>query len=74
MYCSASDPGWSEGGGGARNMKYKGPLMAAIFFMTSFYRDGGAWPPWLPPGSAAAAFGSLRSMVVLWAFLVPSSC
>ena len=28
-------------GGGARKMKYKGPPMAAIFFMTSFNRDGG---------------------------------
>ena len=37
-------------GGGPRNMKYKGPPMAAIFFMTSFNRDrGGPWPPWLPP-------------------------
>ena len=35
----ASDPGWS--GGGPRNMKYKGPSVAAIFFMTSFNRDRG---------------------------------
>ena len=50
---SASDPGWSGGGGRARNMKYKGPPMAAIFFMTSFNRDGGGrhgplgHPPWI---------------------------
>ena len=60
---SASDPAWSEGGGGERNMKYKGPPMAVIFVMTSFNRDraggGGAWPlaPSPPPGSAAAAGG-----------------
>ena len=29
-----------RGGGGSRNMKYKGPPMAAIFFMTSFNRTG----------------------------------
>ena len=48
-----------RGGGGARNMKYKGPPMAAIFFMTSFNRDrGGPWPPWPPPGSAADITGA----------------
>ena len=26
-------------------MKYKLPCAAAIFFMTIFYRLGGAWPP-----------------------------
>ena len=38
-------------GGGAINMKYKGPPMVAIFFMSSFNRDsgGGAWPPCPPP-------------------------
>ena len=48
---SASDPavGW---GGGARNMKSMWPPLAAIFFMTSFYRTGrgGAMalsPPWI---------------------------
>ena len=30
-----------RGGGGGRNMKYKAPRMAAIFFMTSFNRDRG---------------------------------
>ena len=51
---SASNPGWSEGGGG-KNMKYKAPRMAAIFFMTSFNRDrGGHGPLGSPPGSAAA--------------------
>ena len=44
--------GW---GGWARNMKYKGPTMAAIFFMTSFNRDRGAMAPLPPPGSAAVA-------------------
>ena len=36
-------------------MKYKGPPVAAIFFMTSFNRDrgGGHGPPGPPPGSAA---------------------
>ena len=38
-------------GGGARNMKYKAPRMAAIFFMTSFNRD--REEPWGPAGSAA---------------------
>ena len=39
-----------RGGGGPRNMKYKGPPMAAIFFMTSFNRDrgGGHGPPGPP--------------------------
>ena len=32
-------------GGGARNMKYKEPPMAAIFFMTSFNRERGAMAP-----------------------------
>ena len=50
-------------GGGTRNMKYKGPPMAAIFFMTSFHRDRGAWPPWLPHGSAAA---HSRGCTILW--------
>ena len=37
-------------GGGPRNMKYKGPPMAAIFFMTSFNRDrGGGMAPLAPP-------------------------
>ena len=37
-------------GGGPRNMKYKGPPVAAIFFMTSFNRDrGGAMAPLAPP-------------------------
>ena len=49
---AVSDPGWSEGGGGGpRNMKYKGPSVAAIFFMTSFNRDRGGHgppgPPWI---------------------------
>ena len=47
---AVSDPGWSEGGGGPRNMKYKGLPVAAIFFMTSFNRDrGGHGPPGPPP-------------------------
>ena len=49
---SVSDQGWSEGGG-PRNMKYKGPLVVAIFFMTSFNRDRGGHGPPGPPGSAA---------------------
>ena len=53
---SASDPAWSEGGG-PRNMKYKGPPMAAIFFMTSFNRDrGGAMAPSAPPPGSAAEY------------------
>ena len=53
--CNRSKSSYSIGssmvrGGGPRNMKYKGPPMAAIFFMTSFNRDrGGPWPPWPPP-------------------------
>ena len=43
-----------RGGGGARNMNYKGPPVAAIFFMTSFNRDRGGHGPLAPPGSAAA--------------------
>ena len=41
--------------GGARNMKYKGPLMAAIFFMTSFNRDRGAMTPLPPPPPGSSA-------------------
>ena len=42
------------GGGGSRNMKYKAPQVAAIFFMASFNMDrGGPWPPCPPLGSAA---------------------
>ena len=38
-----------RGRGGQRNMKYKAPRMAAIFFMTSFNRDReGGMAPWLP--------------------------
>ena len=49
---AASDPTWSEEG--PRNMKYKGPPMAATFIMTSFNRDrGGHGPLGSPPGSAA---------------------
>ena len=38
-------------GGGPRNMKSMWPPLAAIFFMTCFYRarGGGAWPPRPPP-------------------------
>ena len=49
-------------GGGARNMKSMGPPLAAIFFMTYFYRARGggvlAWPPRHPPGPATG--GPLR--------------
>ena len=39
---AASDPAWSEGGGGPRNMN--------IFFMTSFNKDrGGGMAPLAPP-------------------------
>ena len=31
--------------GGPRNMKSRRPPSSAIFFMTNFYRTGGAWPP-----------------------------
>ena len=33
-------------GGGTRNMKSMRPLLAAIFFMTYFYRPN--WTPWIP--------------------------
>ena len=38
--------------GGARNMKSMHPPLAAIFFMTFFYRAGRPWSPRHPPGSA----------------------
>ena len=45
----ASAPGLPEEGPG--NMKYKAPPMPAIFFMTSFNRDGGGMvlmaSPWI---------------------------
>ena len=46
---SIGSSGW-VGGGGPRNMKSMWPPLAAIFFMTYFYRAwGGAWPPRHPP-------------------------
>ena len=46
---AVADPETSERGG-PRNIKYKPPRIAAIFFLTYFYRPGGgAWPPWPPP-------------------------
>ena len=45
---SGADPETSEGG--PRNMKYKPPCAAAIFFWPIFYRPGGgghAPPPWI---------------------------
>ena len=44
------------GGGGARNIRYKGPAVAAIFVMTSFNMERGEGWPWTPrpsPGCAA---------------------
>ena len=35
-------------GRGATNMKSLRLPLAAIFFMTNFYRTGGPWPPWPP--------------------------
>ena len=50
--------------GGPRNMKYKGPPMAAIFFMTSFNRDrGGPWPPWPPPWIRSCNFALLLTYI-----------
>ena len=44
---TVADPETSEGG--PRNMTYKPPHAAAIFFWPIFYRPGGGpWPPWLP--------------------------
>ena len=43
-----ADPETSERGG-ARNMKYKPPHAAAIYFMTIFYRQRGAAMAPLPP-------------------------
>ena len=43
------------GGGGARNMKYKAPQVAAIFLMTYFNRNRGAMAPLPPPGSPAGS-------------------
>ena len=43
-------------GGGARNMKYKPPHWAAIFFWPIFTRQGGGpWPPCPHPGSSTTA-------------------
>ena len=52
---SASDPGWSEGGG-QETWNIRGRRWRPSFFMTSFDRDRGAMaplPPPPPPGSAA---------------------
>ena len=37
-----------RGGGEPRNMKHKGLLMAAIFFMTTLNRDRGGMAPFAP--------------------------
>ena len=43
-------------GRGPRNMKSMWPPLAAIFFMTHFYRaGGGGMAPSAPPGSATAS-------------------
>ena len=55
--------GQRGGGGAARNMKYEGLPMAAIFFMTSFHRDRGAMAPLAPPGSAAVLVDKLSKEV-----------
>ena len=44
LICSSGSRNFKEGG--PRNMKYKSPCTAAIFFVWPiFYRPGGAWPP-----------------------------
>ena len=45
-----------DGGGGARNTKSMWSPLAAIFFMTYFYRAGGGMAPSSPPGSATGVF------------------
>ena len=63
---SIGSSGWVGGGGGARNMKSMWPPLAAIFFMTYFYRAwGGAWPPRHPPGSATVPNNNDKSKQTL---------
>ena len=57
--------------GGARNMKYKSPRMAAIFLWLVLsgtrWKGGGRGPlaPPLPPGSAAGVGGDTRTLALL---------
>ena len=54
---SVADP--AAGKGGPRNMKSMRPPLAAIFFMTYFYKPGEAMTPSAPlPRSATAGLGS----------------
>ena len=65
MTIAASDPRLS---GRARNMKYRAPQVAAIFFMTSFNRDRGAIAPLPPPPDSqlyCLAAGILGRMYIL---------
>ena len=51
-YDTVADPETSEGGG-SRNMQYKPPRVAAIFFWPIFYRPGGGHGPLGPPPGSA---------------------
>ena len=45
---AASDPGWSEGGGGQETWKIRGRRRQPSFLWLVLTGTGGAWPPWLP--------------------------
>ena len=57
---AVADPaaGW---GGGPRNMKSMRPNLAAIFYMTYFYRAGGGHGPLASPGSATRLFHNVHT-------------
>ena len=55
--CSSGSRNFGEGG--PRNMKYKPPCLAAIFFGLFLQAKGGAWPPWAPPPWIRYCLGQL---------------
>ena len=54
-------------------MKYKGPPMAAIFFMTSFNRDRGGHGTLGPPPGSAAGTKHPKTVLMTVPKLYPSS-
>ena len=56
MYITVADPETSEGGGGAKDMKYKPPRAAAIFLAYFLQARGGMAPLPPPPGSAVLPY------------------